>query len=336
MRSRSAAISSPTSWLPRPSSLHLAPRTFSASPTRPFTSSTAADTAKKGAASQVWIQRQRNDPYVRARAASGTNPSTETNTAFVSRAAFKLLELHQGWNGNVKLLRPGMAIVDLGAAPGGWIQAALEVVHHRGTVVGVDLLPLQRAIGERDSVHFVQGDFLDPVVQARVRATVRRESARDDVDLVLSDMMAAMSGNALRDASISLALCEAALAFAVATLSPARPRPPAPTSSDSPSPSSSPTAAGTASSSSPRSLAVQLVIKHFTSEFTEQFRKDLGRHFLVVRWVKPPSSRKDSKEGFFVCAGFRGRVDVDVDSARASGKGGEATSDGKKRSSLYF
>ncbi|KPV77818.1 uncharacterized protein RHOBADRAFT_41816 [Rhodotorula graminis WP1] len=333
MRLRSAALPSPTSWLLHPSSSRLAPRTFSPSPTRLFTSSSSANTAKKGAASQVWIQRQRNDPYVRARAASGTNPSTETNTAFVSRAAFKLLELHQGWKGDLKLLRPGMAIVDLGAAPGGWIQAALEVVHHRGTtLVGVDLLPLQRAIGERDSVHFVQGDFLDPVVQARVRATVRRESRRDQVDLVLSDMMAAMSGNALRDASISLALCEAALAFAVATLSPAHPRRPVPAASpDSPPPAAAPTAAA-----SGRALPVQLVIKHFTSEFTEQFRRDLGRHFHVVRWIKPPSSRKDSKEGFFVCAGFRGRQEGDVESASVSGHGGEPSSSGKKRSSLYF
>ncbi|GAA5854374.1 hypothetical protein JCM9279_001024 [Rhodotorula babjevae] len=334
MRLHSAAIPSPTSWLVHSSSSRLPPRTFSASPTRLFAASSTAETAKKGAASQVWIQRQRNDPYVRARAASGTNPATETNTAFVSRAAFKLLELHQGWKGDVKLLRPSMAIVDLGAAPGGWIQAALEVVHHRGTVVGVDLLPLQRAIGERDSVHFVQGDFLDPVIQARVREAVHRESARDEVDLVLSDMMAAMSGNALRDASVSLALCEAALAFAVATLSPSRPRPPASASSDSPAPAGTSAAA----SSSTRSLPVQLVIKHFTSEFTEQFRKDLGRHFHVVRWVKPPSSRKDSKEGFFVCAGFRGREDVEVDSltSRTPSEGGEASTGTKKRSSLYF
>ncbi|GAA5899070.1 hypothetical protein JCM8208_002995 [Rhodotorula glutinis] len=331
MRLRSAALPSPASWLLHSSTSRLAPRTFSPSPTRTFTSSSSTGTAKKGAASQVWIQRQRNDPYVRARAASGTNPATETNTAFVSRAAFKLLELHQGWKGDLKLLRPNMAIVDLGAAPGGWIQAALEVVHHRATVVGVDLLPLQRAIGERDSVHFVQGDFLDPVVQAQVRATVRRESRRDEVDLVLSDMMAAMSGNALRDASISLALCEAALAFAVATLSPTRLPVPVPASPDSPAPVATATTAA-----STRTLPVQLVIKHFTSEFTDQFRKDLGRHFHVVRWVKPPSSRKDSKEGFFVCAGFRGRHEGDVASSSTSSEGGEALSGGNKRSSLYF
>lgn len=184
-------------------------------------------------------------------------------------------------------------------------------------------MPLQRAIGERDGVRFVQGDFLDPVVQAHVKAAVRDNNVKGArVDLVLSDMMAAMSGNALRDASLSLALCEAALAFAVATLSPVQPRSAA--SGDSSSPPSN------------RSLPVQLVIKHFTSEFTEQFRKDLGRHFHLVRWVKPPSSRKDSKEGFFVCAGFRGREAVDEPPAGPSANAGGANSGVKKRSSLYF
>ncbi|BGP48807.1 2' O-ribose methyltransferase [Rhodotorula kratochvilovae] len=288
-------------------------------------SAAAVQSGKKGASSQVWIQRQRNDPYVRARASSGTNPSTETSTSFVSRGAFKLLELHAGWKGDVKLLRPGMAIVDIGAAPGGWIQAALEILHGRGTVVGVDLLPLQRAIGERDGVRFVQGDFLDPVVQARVRAAVREENGKDEVDLVVSDMMAAMSGNAMRDASLSLSLCEAALAFGVATLSPVPPP-----SASSPAPAATPPT---------RTLPVQLVIKHFTSEFTEQFRKDLGRHFRLVRWVKPPSSRKDSKEGFFVCAGFRGRdrkgFEPEKTGAMSEGDVGVATG-AKKQSSLYF
>ncbi|TNY17233.1 FtsJ-like methyltransferase-domain-containing protein [Rhodotorula diobovata] len=323
MRLRTLATPSPAAWLLRSPSPRTLAQTFSAPVTRSFASCAPLQTGKKGAASQVWIQRQRNDPYVRARAASGTNPSTETNAAFVSRAAFKLLELHAGWKGDVKLLRPGMAIVDLGAAPGGWIQAALEVLQGRGTVVGVDLLPLQRAIGERDGVRFVQGDFLDPVVQAHVKAAVRDNNVKGArVDLVLSDMMAAMSGNALRDASLSLALCEAALAFAVATLSPVQPRSAA--SGDSSSPPSN------------RSLPVQLVIKHFTSEFTEQFRKDLGRHFHLVRWVKPPSSRKDSKEGFFVCAGFRGREAVDEPPAGPSANAGGANSGVKKRSSLYF
>ncbi|GAA6055305.1 hypothetical protein JCM3770_004831 [Rhodotorula araucariae] len=320
LRARASTLPSPSLWLLH----HRAPprlvETFSAAPTRPFASSAAVHSGKKGASSQVWIQRQRNDPYVRARAASGTNPSTETSTSFVSRAAFKLLELHAGWKGDVKLLRPGMAIVDLGAAPGGWIQAALEVLHGRGTVVGVDLLPLQRAIGERDGVRFVQGDFLDPVVQARVRAAVREENGKDEVDLVVSDMMAAMSGNAMRDATLSLSLCEAALAFAAAMLSPVPP------STSTPTPAS-PT----------RSLPVQLLIKHFTSEFTEQFRRDLGRHFRLVRWVKPPSSRKDSKEGFFICAGFRGRDQSDADNlAKAGAKSDDEQGAIDKRSSLYF
>lgn len=66
-------------------------------------------------------------------------------------------------------MRPQMVIVDLGAAPGGWIQAADSVLQGTGTIVGVDLLKLQQGVGDADGVHFVQGDFLDPKVQARLR-----------------------------------------------------------------------------------------------------------------------------------------------------------------------
>ena len=62
-----------------------------------------------------------------------------------------------------------MTIVDLGAAPGGWIQAASEVLRGKGIVVGVDLLPLQREIGGLEGVSFVKGDFLDPTIQRKVK-----------------------------------------------------------------------------------------------------------------------------------------------------------------------
>ncbi|GAA5851697.1 hypothetical protein JCM8547_001176 [Rhodosporidiobolus lusitaniae] len=299
MRTRPSSLPSVASWFPRASPVQ--PITVFA---RPLSTASPAQTGKK---KSQWIARQQQDPYVRARstANSPSAPSTPSSQkAFVARSAFKLIELHEAWPGGV--LRPGMTVVDLGAAPGGWIQAAQDVLKGKGVVVGVDLLPLQRGIGELDRVRFVQGDFLDPLTQALVRRALReatlsskprdgdeveQQQRTPPVDLVLSDMMGNMSGSSLRDAQLSLDLSEAALAFAVQTLSPLSPPPSSSASRTAPS------------STSP----VQLIIKHFTSTFTADFRKELQRRFKVVKWVKPDSSRSESREGFFMCAGFRGR-----------------------------
>ncbi|GAA6008763.1 hypothetical protein JCM10207_001713 [Rhodosporidiobolus poonsookiae] len=285
LRSRPTALPSPAAWLPRHSA---PPRNIFL---HDFSTSALVFTRKKA---NQWVQRQQQDPFVRARASSASRctPSSTssgpTSTTFVARSAFKLLELHDTWHGDTKILRPGMTVVDLGAAPGGWVQAAQEILQGRGLIIGVDLLPLQRGIGDLDGVSFVQGDFLDPVVQGRLRSALGDATGKlkPTVDLVLSDMMANMSGSLLRDAQLSLDLSEAALAFAVQHLSPYSP------------PSSSP-------SSTKPVPPVQLIIKHFTSSFTADFRKELQRRFALVKWVKPSSSRGESREGFFVCAGFR-------------------------------
>ncbi|GAA5981614.1 hypothetical protein JCM11641_003917 [Rhodosporidiobolus odoratus] len=246
-----------------------------------------------------WVQRQQHDPYVRARSAANspsTSPSSSppSATTFVARSAFKLLELNQTWHGE-RILRPGMTVADLGAAPGGWIQAAQEVLQGQGVVVGVDLLPLQRGIGDLDGVSFLQGDFLDPVIQAKVRRALRDATGQQHtfVDLVLSDMMANMSGSSLRDAQLSLDLSEAALLFAMQTLEPYRPP-------------SSPSSPGLPRPRGKVVPPVQLVIKHFTSSLTPDFRNELRQRFKLVKWIKPAASRGESREGFFVCAGFRG------------------------------
>ncbi|GEM07789.1 ribosomal RNA large subunit methyltransferase J [Rhodotorula toruloides] len=185
-----------------------------------------------------------------------------------------------------------MVVIDLGAAPGGWIQAADSVLQGSGTIVGVDLLKLQQGVGDAEGVQFIQGNFLDPKVQD------------PKVDLVLSDMMANASGNNTRDGALSLELCGAALGFAVQHLSPIR------RATKVVTPCGRPTAA-----EGSKSLPIQFIVKHFASESTEAFRKDLTRYFRQVKWVKPPSSRKDSKEGFFVCAGFKGNQGVEVETA---------------------
>ncbi|BGP25219.1 2' O-ribose methyltransferase [Rhodotorula toruloides] len=197
-----------------------------------------------------------------------------------------------------------MVVIDLGAAPGGWIQAADSVLQGSGTIVGVDLLKLQQGVGDAEGVQFIQGNFLDPKVQDRLKEALLDMSGDTKVDLVLSDMMANASGNNTRDGALSLELCGAALGFAVQHLSPIR------RATKVVTPCGRPTAA-----EGSKSLPIQFIVKHFASESTEAFRKDLTRYFRQVKWVKPPSSRKDSKEGFFVCAGFKGNQGVEVETA---------------------
>lgn len=286
-RIRPSTLPSPAAWFPRQRSTYTLP-IF----THPFSSSLNRETGKN---KSQWIARQRNDPYVRARSAANS-PSTSPSSliapssagAFVARSSFKLLELHEGWKGG-PILRKGMTVVDLGAAPGGWIQAAQEVLQGEGYIVGLDLLPLQRDIGNTPGVSFIQGDFLDAVTWSKLRQALKTltKKERPTVDLILSDMMGSMSGSATRDAQLSLDLSEAALEFAVQHLTP------------SPLP---PLSASRASIPVP---PVQLIIKHFTSQFTADFRKALQHRFRLVKWVKPGSSRGESREGFFVCAGFK-------------------------------
>ncbi len=148
----------------------------------------------RSAASQRWLARQLNDPYVRAAQQQGWR----------SRAAFKLIEL----DGRFGLLRPGARVIDLGAAPGGWTQVA---VRHGASVVGVDLLAVDPVAGAR----LIQGDFTDPDVPARLM-----ELLGGPADLVLSDMAPNTTGHAATDHLRIMALAGAALGFALEVLAP--------------------------------------------------------------------------------------------------------------------
>jgi 23S rRNA (uridine2552-2'-O)-methyltransferase len=163
-------------------------------PAAPRALSVAVRTAKgRSAASQRWLARQLNDPYVAAAKQQGWR----------SRAAFKLVELDQRF----RLIRPGARVVDLGAAPGGWTQVAVK----RGAarVVGVDLLPVDPVPG----AVMLQGDFADHAVQQRLIAELGGQA-----DLVLSDMAPNTTGHAATDHIRIVALAEAALAFALEVL----------------------------------------------------------------------------------------------------------------------
>jgi 23S rRNA (uridine2552-2'-O)-methyltransferase len=145
--------------------------------------------------SRRWLERQLNDPYVRAAQQRGWR----------SRAAFKLLELDQRF----QLIPRGGAVLDLGAAPGGWAQVALAQGAAR--VVGVDLLPIDPLPGAT----FLQGDFHDPEMPARLAAALGGAAA-----LVLSDLAPNTTGHAATDHLRIMALAELALDLAASVLAP--------------------------------------------------------------------------------------------------------------------
>lgn len=150
---------------------------------------------KRSAASARWLARQLNDPYVIAAKQQGWR----------SRAAFKLLELDDKF----KLIRRAARVVDLGAAPGGWVQVAVK--RGAASVVAVDLLPMDPLAG----AVVLQGDFSDPDMPARLTAALGGQA-----DLVLSDMAPNTTGHAATDHLRIMALAEMAGAFAIEVLAP--------------------------------------------------------------------------------------------------------------------
>jgi 23S rRNA (uridine2552-2'-O)-methyltransferase len=153
-------------------------------------------TAKRRTQSSAnWLERQLNDPYVARSKAEG----------YRSRSAYKLIELDEKFH----LLRPGARIVDLGCAPGGWLQVATKT--GAGKLVGIDCLPTQGVAG----AEIIELDFLHPSAPQRLR-----EALGGSADLVLSDMAAPATGHKATDHLRVIALAEAALDFALTVLSP--------------------------------------------------------------------------------------------------------------------
>jgi len=146
---------------------------------------------KRSKSSQRWLKEHFNDPFVKRAQAEGLR----------SRAAFKLEELLE----RDHLLKPGMTIVDLGAAPGGWSQVARKQLGDRGRVVAMDILDMPPIAG----VDFLHGDFRDAESLSKFEAML----GSDVVDLVLSDMAPNMSGVSVADQARSMHLSELALDF---------------------------------------------------------------------------------------------------------------------------
>lgn len=148
--------------------------------------------------SSRWLREHFDDVYVKKAQAEGVR----------SRAVYKLEELIE----RDRLLKPGITVVDLGAAPGGWSQLVRQRLGDTGKVVALDILPMQGIAG----VDFLQGDFREADVLSQLEARLDNQK----VDLVLSDMAPNMSGVALADQIRSMDLAELALDFSKQWLKP--------------------------------------------------------------------------------------------------------------------
>ncbi|MEM9810581.1 MAG: RlmE family RNA methyltransferase [Pseudomonadota bacterium] len=147
--------------------------------------------------STIWLQRQLNDPFV-ARA---------KKEGYRSRAAYKMIELDDQF----RIFKPGARIVDLGAAPGGWCQVAVQRTKGRGQVVGIDYLEMEDVPG----TELLQLDFLDEGADEALKAKLGGPA-----DAVLSDMAAPTTGHRATDHMRIIALADEALGFAETVLAP--------------------------------------------------------------------------------------------------------------------
>ena len=227
---------------------------------------TRVKTAKgRKLSSTRWLERQLNDPYVIRAKKEG----------FRGRAAYKLAEIDE----RHPFLKPGMTVVDLGCAPGGWLQVAVDRVNalgnrsgKRGRVLGVDL----REVAPLPGAELMQLDFLDEGADDRVEAALGGRA-----DAVLSDMAAASSGHRQTDHLRIIALCEAAALFAREVLAPGG----------------------------------VFLAKVLQGGAEGGLLAQLKRDFATVRHVKPHASRKDSAEIYVLATGFRGGEEPDEGAA---------------------
>jgi 23S rRNA (uridine2552-2'-O)-methyltransferase len=203
--------------------------------------------------SSAWLSRQLNDPYV----------AEAQRLGYRSRSAFKLIELDDRFG----LLSPGRRVVDLGCAPGGWTQVAVERVgapSRRGIVVGVDIAETQPIPGAA----ILRADIHEPAVSAVIKAKLG-----DLADVVLSDMAPSTTGHAATDHLRIVALAEAALLVAEQILKPGG----------------------------------AFVAKVFQGGAEGALLERLKQVFAQLRHAKPPASRAESAETYLIARGFRRR-----------------------------
>lgn len=220
--------------------------------------STKVKSAKgRKSSSTRWLQRQLNDPYV----------TEAQRLGYRSRAAFKIAELDDRYD----FLKPGGRIVDLGAAPGGWTQIAVERVNAlgdgkgaRGFVVGMDIQEVEPIAGATLITHdFMENDAPD----------ILKAALGGKADVVLSDMASSATGHMPTDHMRIIALLEVALEFAQDVLA-------------------------------PEGVFLGKVLRGGTeNDLLALMRRD----FKVIKHAKPPASRADSRESYVIASGFRGQ-----------------------------
>ena len=222
---------------------------------------TRVKTAKgRKLSSKLWLERQLNDPYVQRAQRENMR----------GRAAYKILEIDDKY----RFLVPGARVVDLGCAPGGWLQVAVPRINALGEkkgkkvgrIIGLDLQEVEPVSGAELRVM----DFLEDYADQQVK-----EWLGGQADVVMSDMAASSSGHKQTDHLRIMALCEAAAYLAFDVLA----------------------EGGT------------FVAKVLAGGAEGDLQKELKRRFTKVAHMKPPSSRKDSSEKFVIATGFRGEPD---------------------------
>ena len=203
--------------------------------------------------SRRWLERHMNDPYVQRSKADG----------YRSRAAYKLIEMDDRY----KFLKPGLKVIDLGAAPGGWCQVAVartKSTAEKQHVVGIDYLGMDPVPGSL----VLEMDFLDDGAPARLI-----EALGGEPDIVLSDMASPTTGHKRTDHIRTTHLCEVAADFAIAVLKPGG----------------------------------HFLSKTFQGGTEHGVLDLLKKNFRSVHHVKPPASRDESVEMYLLAKDFKGR-----------------------------
>jgi 23S rRNA (uridine2552-2'-O)-methyltransferase len=200
-----------------------------------------------------WLQRQLNDPYVKEAKAQG----------YRSRAAFKLVEIDDRF----KILKKGMKVIDLGAAPGGWTQVAVSRVKSEdkngGVVVGIDLQEIENIAGST----LIHGDFYDTDNQQKMLDILGGKA-----DVIMSDMAAAACGNPDVDHLRIVALCEEVFEYAWDNLA-------------------------------DNGVVIAKILRGGTEK---ELLTKIKSNFKIAKHFKPPASRDDSAEMYIIAIGYNG------------------------------
>ena len=183
-----------------------------------------------------------------------------------SRAAYKLKDISKKYN----LIKKGDSVLDLGCAPGSWIQIISKIVGNRGYVLGIDISKIEEF--KETHIEFIQQDITKDEIIDMIKAIIKEKLKDKKFKVVTSDMAPSTRGIIHLDQELSLELSMRAFELAQIFLK----------------------------------KGGNFICKTFQSEEYEQFRKDVGKFFEFVKTQKPSASRKRSKEVFLVCLNFKG------------------------------